>query len=151
MAKTDEDRQFAAELRPLWDGRHARLNRHLAQEWLNRAIGEILADILRREGLTIEAERLTKLEDICSFETAVAASRSLFEIAVGIDENRAVKNSVDAAIMVLATRSAVETFLSHHSEREKLELICLRLRQLARAARRTEEESHRMFLDLADA
>lgn len=149
-SKTD-DRRFAAELRPLWDGHHARLNRQLALVWLNRAIGELLADILRREGLSIEAERLTNLEEIDSFETAVAASRFLFEIAVGVDANRAVERSVDAAIMVLATRSAVEEFLSHHSERDQLELICLRLRQLARAARRIEEESQRMFLDLADA
>ncbi|MBI1947297.1 MAG: hypothetical protein HYS27_16505 [Deltaproteobacteria bacterium] len=151
MAKIDEDRRFAAELRPLWDWRHARLNHQLAQVWLNRAIRELLADILRREGLSIEAERLTSLAAISSFETAVAASRSLFEIAVGIDANRAVEKSVDAAILVLATRSAIETFLSLHPEREKLELICHRLRQLARAARRIEQESHRMFLDLADA
>lgn len=151
MAKVDDDGRFAAALRPFWDGRHPFLNREVALRWLNRIVGELLVDLLRREGLHSMADELLTLGAIDSIETAAATSRALFDVAVEIDRERAVARSVDAAIMVLAARNAVEAFLRPGPEREALQTICLRLRQLARATRRLEEESRRMFSDLADA
>ncbi len=150
------DRAFAAELAPLWQRRGAVARRLLAREWTRRAV-RLLSSICRREGLVTEAEHIDAIPRIDGATSARTASSSLYLLALGIDQHRAVERSVDVAIMVLAARSCAAVVADEDDDDDDerfaydLTRICVRMRQLARAARCLDAESSRMFVDLADA
>lgn len=139
----------------MWRRRGADTRARLARAWTRRAI-RLLATVCRREGLTVEAEHIEAIARVESAQSAQSASSSLYIMALGIDEHRAVERSVDVAIMVLAARSCAAIVADLASDDDEateyaLARICVRVRQLARAARCLDAESARMFVDLADA
>ena len=150
MRSLIDDHRFTDELRPLWEQRSFVFQQVLAYRWLDRA-RELLGTICRRVRLDIEGQRLETWAPIDSPERAAQLSMMLYELACGIDEERAVPKSLDVAFLLLAARTAAEAMLVALPESERLDLLCLRVRQLARAARRLEQESQRMLIYLADA
>lgn len=154
MSTYAADRAFAAELAPLCERRRASAQRLLAQKWTRRAIA-LVADVCRREGLVPEAERIESMPVVDTRARATIVSTSLYTLALHIDHLQAMKRSEDVAIMVLAARNcaelAADEAFDDEFETERLVRICVRLRQIARAARCLDAESTRMFVDLADA
>lgn len=151
MSSRDDDKQFVADLHPLWTRFPEARQRQLARRWLRRGVGDLLVEICRRQGLEAEAGRVAALPRLESIETARAISRRLDALADAIYEEERVPKSAHVAAMIWATCTAVDAYREDLSDDRALLLVCLRLRQLARAARRLEAESNRMMIDLADA
>jgi hypothetical protein len=120
----DDDRRFASELSLIWEEHDLRRQRHTFHLWSKRAKG-LLAEVCRREGFMNDADLVETAE-----------RRELIDIAQRIDH-------VDLAIMFLAVHDGLLS--------ADLFTMCVRLRQVARAARKLEDESNRMLMDLADA